>query len=293
MTTPILAEPLIVHAVVLNWKDTEATLSCVSSLVASSSISRIWIIDNESDGSLSAHLHLSRAISLIELPENRGFAAGVNVGLQHALDTGAEALLVINNDAILGAGAVEMLEEELRGNPEIGVTAPRVSSSIIEEFGAQLTRFGKTSANTRMGERIDFLTWACVMVRATTLRRVGLLDESYFMYWEDVEFSRRVSQSGWRQSVVPAAQAIHATSSSHVRAGPVIAMYSVAALLTFAQSATPRLRAFCYLRAYARVLRAWLKLDFVTSRWLIRGLKLGRVKASPIYPLIPEFVGKQ
>src|SRR5690606_12590801 len=100
------------------------------------------------------------------------------------------------------------------------------------------------------------LTWACVLLRPSAVSGVGLLDERYFMYWEDVEYSQRLTAAGWRMQLALDAHATHATSSSHARSQGATAMYSVAGLLTYAEGLRGLPRRMAQLRGLARYVRA-------------------------------------
>jgi len=209
-------------AVVLNWKDPTRTVRCVAALVASPSIEHVFIVDNESSGELrsalaDAKLLEPEASSLVEVPENRGFAGGVNLALQLSLEQGYEAILVINNDAVVTEESISLLTATLERKPRTGLVGPRIvhADGSEESAGGQLVPMAGISRHqSGSGTAPDFITWACVLVRASALRDIGLLDEQFFMYWEDVDFSLRLRAGNWDFEICERATATHEISTN-------------------------------------------------------------------------------
>lgn len=223
-------------AVVLSWREVDLTTRCVDSLLAEPLIDEVVVVDNESSGAL--HALESRAqgrVRLIELQENRGFAGGVNEGLRLALARGASAVLCINNDAKLEPGTVAAMQLVADADPAVGIVGP----TIVDQHGRIIADGGKVlrsrmEVDERAGASANFVTWACVLVPAPVLDRVGLLDDRFFMYWEDVDFSFRLTSAGLRLAVVPE-RVRHDVSSSHEGAGlGIIDLYSALSLGVFA-----------------------------------------------------------
>lgn len=236
-----------VGAVVLNWKDDTRTLRCVAALLESPLVSHVYVVDNESTGSLQRAIagnHVDR-VTVIELPENRGFAGGVNVALARCLLDRLEALLVVNNDAVIEDASVALLLKALEGDPKLGLVAPRILNPdrTEESAGGYLSPLiGQTSHRPRHKTAPDFITWACVLVRSETLRTVGLLDENFFMYWEDVDYSRRLLGQNWRFSVVADAVAVHETSTNRSSYPVAIKAYHTWSSIVFARKHGERWR---------------------------------------------------
>lgn len=234
---------LRISAVVLNWKDNARTLRCLEPLLASSIVDHIYVIDNESDGSLSTELR-GRGIlnaprwTLTELADNRGFAGGVNVGLRSSLEDGFDAVLVINNDAAIEDDSVSLLVSELEQNPRLGLVGPRIlhaDGSEESAGGFVKPMLGVTAHKQRGGGAPDFVTWACILIRSDALRDVGLLDEQFFMYWEDVDMSFRLRAKEWGIEICRSAQAMHETSSNRTKHPTAIKAYHTWSSIVFAR----------------------------------------------------------
>lgn len=219
----------IVAAIVLNWRDAENTLACLDSLGQDGDIDHIIVVDNEADGTLRQALASAQtpAHTLLEQSENGGFSAGVNVGLRSAIQSDADFMLVINNDARLRTGALEAMLREFHQDPTVGIVGPAVlnEDGSLQALGPRISfplRIDETAASPTP----DFVTWACILVSRELLDAVGLLDETFFMYWEDVEFGSRTRAAGYRIATAPNATAAHAVSSSHSIAGDRVQLYS-------------------------------------------------------------------
>jgi GT2 family glycosyltransferase len=230
-------------AVVLNWKDPARTVRCVTALVASPSVEHVFIVDNESSGALrtalvDAGLLTDAACSLVEVPENRGFAGGVNLALSLALEQGFDAVLAINNDAVITEESIAVLVTALQANPRMGLVGPRIvhSDGSEESAGGHLVPLvGITSHKSAAHNAPDFITWACVLVRASALRDVGLLDENFFMYWEDVDFSLRLRAANWDFQICADATATHEISTNRKSYPVAIKAYHTWSAVTFAK----------------------------------------------------------
>ena len=219
-----------IFAVVLNWRDATSTRRCVESLLGEPGIDAIVVVDNESTGELRDVQH--ERVHLSEQSENLGFSRGVNVGLRLALQAGAGAVLVINNDAEVRAGSVDLLVGQWqRGGRRVGMLAPIVlNPDGTEQSTGGFFRAWDASTRDLGARRVNYLTWACVLVPRATLEVVGLLDEDFFMYWEDVDYGLRVTDASLDLIVVQDAAVVHAKSASHGRAGNAIERYSARGL---------------------------------------------------------------
>jgi hypothetical protein len=186
------------------------------------------------------------AARVVALPENRGFAAGNNAGIELAR---ARHLLLLNPDAFAQGDAVAALVDHLDKTPAAGVAAPLLlnpdgspQDNVYRRFPNLLTLFVDFCAPAAFllrGRRLDphnvprselsqprpiaHAIGAALLVRAEAARAAGPLDEGFFLYLEETEWQGRIAQAGWRRDVVPAARFVHlggGSSSSHPLASP-------------------------------------------------------------------------
>lgn len=286
---------MTVDAVVLNWRDTARTLRCLDSLLADELIRTVYLVDNESTGDLRRALasqypsHYPSRVQLVELAENRGFSAGVNVGIRQVLQGDAGALLCVNNDAVLQPGALASLVSALDENRAVGMVGPTVVSPSGTKLstGTRFRALAMHAADNADGPP-DALTWACVLLSTRVLHEVGLLDERFFMYWEDVEFSVRMTRLGFEIAHVPSAVVVHEVSSSHGRAGsPRIARYSAHGLVVLARTVGFRAWPATLARLTARLVRAAVRLDGLEVRGIVAGSLSGcTIRREPAWQVL-------
>jgi len=177
---------------------------------------------------------------VIESRDNLGFAGGNNLAIQQVMcDGGAEYILLLNPDTLVRRGAVVTLLAFLESHPNAAAVGPRLEDldgtpqqsafgfiTPISEFirGASigpvsrmLQRYQVYGSVSEHAHRTDWLAGACVLMRTSLIERVGLLDERFFMYFEEVDFFRRAALIGdqrfeaWYE---PAAHVVHLVGQS-------------------------------------------------------------------------------
>ena len=231
-----------VSAVVLNWRDSRRTVRCVRGLLAIEGVENVFVVDNESDGTLRGELDASlerRAWTLTEVATNTGFAAGVNLGIKQSLQASADFVLVINNDAVLDSDSFSHLVNALLDDPRIGLVAPSIrdpDGTIWPSSGRTSPWTGTTSHVLSTGSVPDFVTWACVLVRREVFDVVGFLDERFFMYWEDVDYCLRLTAAGIAFAEVNHATVMHEVSSNRATHSVAIKAYHTWSGLVFAEA---------------------------------------------------------
>ncbi len=216
--------PPFVVAVVLNWNLPSQTLTCIRHLLLSDYPRlSIVVVDNGSTDDSVAVIHaMFPTIDLIALAENRGYAGGNNAGIAWALERGADYVLLVNNDAVLATDAVTKLLLGAGNSAEIAT--PRIdhaSTNQLWHAGARLGRFNPLPRAVNENElgngtsiNVDFAVGCVLLVRRDVFEVVGLLDERYFVYYEDLDFSTRVRAAGFRIVAVPASRAWHEVGAS-------------------------------------------------------------------------------
>jgi hypothetical protein len=217
-----------VTAVVLGWNGRDDTLACLRSLraVTYPDLSVVVVDNGSTDGGPDAVAAEFPEATLIRLDENRGFAGGVNVGMDAALESGADAVLLLNNDAVVNAGFLEPLVEAIE--PGVGAVCAQIldgdGSHIWYAGAAYDPRRGHQGRHTGYGlpplsadvapYETDRACGGAMLLPRSALEPVGPLDESLFAYAEDVDWSLRARDAGLRIVVVPASVVRHRVSAS-------------------------------------------------------------------------------
>jgi GT2 family glycosyltransferase len=206
-------------AVVLNWNGGDDTLAALRSL---DGVERICVDNASSDGSDVRVEEQLPDVELIRTGANLGFAGGNNVGISRALERGADWVLLLNNDAVAEPGLVEALEDAAAARPDAGLLACKV---LFEDgvrvqyagatFNARLGYSGRVATTGPDGLRdVGRADGAALAVSRSAAERAGLLDETLFMYVEDVEWSLRVRAAGFAVVFVPDARVRHKGSAA-------------------------------------------------------------------------------
>ncbi|MGY1609572.1 glycosyltransferase family 2 protein [Geodermatophilus sp. SYSU D00700] len=227
-----------VQAVVLNWRDTERTLRCVTALQRCAHIDRVVLVDNETERDPELlRLGTSPSVTVVCNEANLGFAGGVNVGIAEARAGGAQHILLINNDAQVDDEAVRIMMAVLDADPGLAAVAPLITfpDGTVQAFGGGCTRplLGDAPVVRDLDRPVDYLTGAISLYRDSALLAAGDFDERFFMYWEDVDLGLRLREAGWRLAVADEAVATHELSASRGRAGTRLITYYWTSLLLF------------------------------------------------------------
>lgn len=228
--------------VILNYRTPAMVIDCLETLVPQVRARRatVALVDNASpDDSVSQLKRWIRdnsaqdCVNLIESPENGGFAAGNNLGIRSCE---ADLYLLLNSDTLVRDGALERLADTILSEQDAGLVSPRLewpdgepqeSCFRYHRPPSQLISSARTGLITRLLTRYEvaipvsdersFPEWtsfACVMIRREVFDEVGLLDDGFFMYFEDTEFCFRARRAGWQILHEPAARVVHLRGGS-------------------------------------------------------------------------------
>ena len=219
------SEPCV-YLITLNWNRCEDTLACLDSLQALTYPNcRILVVDNGStDNSVAAVQTSFPEVKLIETGRNLGFAGGFNMGIRYALSQGAEYTFLLNNDTLVDPALLDDLLKYAR--PEVGLMGPAIfyvdaperiwsTGGGLHPILMEMTgNHGRKQALPRTPIERKFLSGCALLIRREVFERVGLLDERFFMYYEDLDFSVRAGAAGFRLLLVPQARLWHKVSIS-------------------------------------------------------------------------------
>lgn len=224
--------------VLVNWNLKDDTLECVQSLLtAGVAVERIVVVDNGStDGSVPAlRAAFGPSLPVVAAADNRGYAAGVNLGARHALALGADWLFLMNNDTVVAPDFVAALAAEACAARSFAILAPlifyRHAPDLIWYCGDRLvagTLFTRSLYRDRpVGPGlpallpVDFVTGCGMLVRHDVFTTCGFFDESLFMYGEEVDYCWRARAAGYQLAVVTGARMWHKVSASANRDRPL------------------------------------------------------------------------
>jgi GT2 family glycosyltransferase len=224
----------VIAVVVVNWNGRQLLDSCLESLYREPQpADLVIVVDNGSADDSVAHLGTAwPAAQVLSLGRNLGVAAGNNAGIRAALAAGARHVLLLNNDAELCPGALGALAEALtNAGPDLWAVAPKIvyrrDPSRIWSAGGEFNWWRGVSRDRGTDELdrgqynepadIDYANTCCLLVRADAFRTVGLMDEAYYMYYDDSDFAARLRRCGGRIRYIPAACVLHDVQASSQR----------------------------------------------------------------------------
>jgi N-acetylglucosaminyl-diphospho-decaprenol L-rhamnosyltransferase len=235
------AEPTKIAVVVLNYRTPQLTLDCLATLQPElDGETVVVVVDNASgDGSAERLAHeiedrgWSSFTTLLRAPHNGGFAAGNNLGI---LSVEADAYLLLNSDTLVCPGALRSLRDAMATHRDAGVIGAGlltaggdIDASRFRNVGPfseflraadtgvlsrLLDRFDPTLPPTHESTEVDWVGFAAVIIRREVIAEVGLLDDGFFMYFEDVDYCRRAAAAGWRVRYWPHARFVHLQGAS-------------------------------------------------------------------------------
>ncbi len=243
-----------VFILVLCHNGRDLTLACLESLCQQTyAHQQVLVIDNASqDGTPEAVRAAYPDLGLIRTGANLGYAGGNNLGIRAALQRGAEAVFLVNNDTWLDPDCVARLVSALEADPRIGVIGPMVytweEGRVISSAGGAIDWWHADAINIGMGEDdhgqyrarpVDFVNGCGLMITRRAIERVGLLDERYFMYWEEADWCVRVRRAGLGVHFEPGAWMRHKAAIRADRLGPATLYYQTRNRLLFFATHTP------------------------------------------------------
>ena len=251
--------PPLIWIVVLNWNGAEDTIACLRSLQTLHYRNvRFAVVDNGSTDGSGAMLRRAvhdESTDLIETGKNLGFAGGNNVGIRHALDQGADFILVLNNDTIVDPGLLDELIAAADQHPEAGCFGPWIyymhdrdrlwfTRSEWSHEKSAFTAPGKGLLASEIPQTVtgtEYVCGAALFFRAEVARRIGLLDERFFLVYEDSDWCFRARGTGFECLAVPSATIWHKVGTSFgSEASPLRTYFSTRNRLLWADEHVPR-----------------------------------------------------
>jgi len=227
-----------VDVVIVNWNTGELLGRCLKSLLAlpeRGMLGEIVVVDNMSkDDSVErarAAVGKSDMVTFIELDENVGFARGNNRAIKSF--SGDHHVLLLNPDTEVRAGAILALANVLENDSSIGIVGAKLLNPdgslqpsvrpfpTLRDFLFYMLKLGRVVQRaqenaydyTKSGY-VDQVMGAAFLIRCETLSKVGLLDEGFFVLFEEVDYCKRALEAGWKTFFTPEAEVMHVRAAS-------------------------------------------------------------------------------
>lgn len=235
--------------IIVNWNRRADILRCLASLeFAAQAVADILVVDNAStDDSVAAIRTHFPDVQLIENACNAGFAEGNNIGLRWVLEHGYEYVLLLNNDTVAHPELMATLHAFMQAHPEAAAVGPAIyylgQPGLLWSAGGRLdARGGRVSndfADTPVARlpaqpyAVDHLSGCCMLVRSAAIRRAGLLDPDFFMYFEETEWCVRLRRAGYSLWIEPRATVWHDVQPGRHLSSRAVAYYMTRNQLLF------------------------------------------------------------
>ncbi|MBI2617161.1 glycosyltransferase family 2 protein [Candidatus Gottesmanbacteria bacterium] len=240
-----------VSVVIVHYKNTEDTMEAVSVLTSyQKKFSTIIIANSPLQG--SQIIKKNNSIHIIEPGMNTGFSQGNNLGIKKAMELGSQTIILINNDTIFSVESLEKLITFAYCDRSIGIVSPKIyfakgyefhknrykefekgkvlwyAGGVIDWNNMYPSHNGVDEVDHGQYERFcdtDFATGCCMLVKREVIETIGLFDEKYFLYFEDVDYSLRARREGFRIMYDPSSPISHKNASSSGKPGSRIHRY--------------------------------------------------------------------
>jgi hypothetical protein len=218
-----------IAVIVLNWNGKDSLKPCLDSLLSQTIKVTVFVVENGStDGSLDCLRKNYPDVKLIVNQTNLGFAGGANCGIRDAIHAGFDYVALFNNDAVADKNWLNNLALALDENSDTGIVTCKLvdannqhldsTGDIYTVWGLPYPRGRSEPVSTKYDDKTDIFaaSGGASLYRVKMLETIGLFDEDFFAYYEDVDLSFRAQLVGWKVKYVPQAIAYHqigATSS--------------------------------------------------------------------------------
>lgn len=225
-----------VFVVIPNWNGAEDLPASIDSVLLQSLADLVLVVvDNgsvdDSRSIIESYQNKDSRVRAIYRNKNYGFTGGVNPGIELAIEEGAEYVTLFNNDAVADKNWLKNLTDFLHANSAYGIAACTILHSdgkTIDSTADQYTSWGipfprgrDEPASNRYDQDTDIFgaSGGASMYRVDMLKEIGIFDQDFFAYYEDIDISFRAQLAGWKVSFVPASFVYHAQGKTSARLG--------------------------------------------------------------------------
>lgn len=240
----------MVAIILVNFNGAKDTIDCIESLKELTFKDYIIIVvDNKSTDNSARILRMytqKNSIVFLEADENKGFAAGNNIGIAFALKKNdVDYIWLLNNDTIAKKNSLGELIKGFEENKNVGVTTSKIyyekNHSMIWYAGGSINRhtarsehwqYGKIeSADEALADRsyqaVSFVSGCSMLIKREVIERVGKMDEEFFLYEEDADYCLRIADAGYTLIYCPKAVIFHKVNASTGKVSGTVQYYSV------------------------------------------------------------------
>lgn len=273
----VINEPRVTF-VILNWNQCEMTLDCLDSLSKLDYQNfDVIIVDNGSTDNSVERIQLAYPeCTILGNQENLGYSEGNNVGIRHALKHHPEYIFLLNNDTYVDSKLLSELITVAEKNPSFGILGPTMfyadppnmlwggknwidwhrSNVIRENMGVCIDTKSLTSQSP---QEVVYIDSCAILVRSSVFNDVGLLDNAFFINFDDIDFCLRAQKAGYKVVYVPYTMIWHRVSAAIGVGSPANTYYMTRnSLIFFAKHSPGSLKLFSIVRLFLNTMRTTL-----------------------------------
>lgn len=276
--------------IILNWNGKEDTVECIKSLKYITYPNyKILIVDNASmDGSVEYFREKYPEIEIIENKENLGFAGGNNVGIQKAMESEMDYVLLLNNDTIVDPEFLTELVKVAEKNKRIGIVGPKIyqyenREKILLSGGKILFWRGciPKGCEVNIITDVDMISGCCMLIKKEVIETIGMLDTTYFFGWEDADYCISTKKRGYKVVCSPTGRIWHKVGASyggHYASNPIVLTEGIRNQLIFISrhsSFLQKLSSFLYMIPHIGLVVFWRADSIGDIKTRIKAIKNG------------------
>lgn len=226
-----------IYILLLNWNGKKDTLECLSSLsrVVFSCFQPVVVDNGSTDGSIEAIRRAFPDVPILEAGSNLGFAGGNNLAIKWALSKGAEWILLLNNDTIVSPDFLQAFMEAAKQKPNAKILGAKIyrydQTNTIDHLGGcwnpntgEFESFAHGQNDNGVSfedmQKVDYVCGAAFFMHRSVPDTIGLLEDRFFLFWEESDFCFRANRSGFEVWTAPKAKIWHKVSASFIGGKP-------------------------------------------------------------------------
>lgn len=215
-----------VFVIVLNYNGKQFLNPCLASIFQSDwpNLDVVVVDNNSIDGSFEAAKEKFSRVHFIKNSSNLGFSRGNNVGIRYALEQFADYVFLLNNDTLINNTTISDLVQAAEQTPDCAIFSPLILTSDRTNVwfsGGKINWLKMRAEHTLFEKKVtpyetEYLSGCAMLIRKKVFEKIGLFDERFFLYYEDVDFSLRAKRNSLGLCLIPSITIFHAEQSNKI-----------------------------------------------------------------------------